>query len=321
MTLVAGDLLRLGDQTLAERRYGEAATIYLRAYQAARGGGSDGEQTIALSQLALAHLANGNRGLAGLWLERAGRLAGPAQPLARLSYLKARARWERQAGAAALAADTLAAAFAFALAADAWSEAADLAFALSLHGPADRQLDWARTALATALQGLACGREDARPDLAPFWENLAWAYSLAGQHAEALSAFVGARRAHRYSGDTLRRVRADLNVGRAYRLAGQPRTALGWLRETEAWMQEVLKAAPGDAAGLLLLADLRLELAECNLGLGRRAKALAQLSSARELAQGAARPDEASPPPRPTGPDSAVLAAIDLRLRELTATA
>lgn len=318
---VAGDLLRLGDQTLADRRYGEAVAIYLRAYQAARGGGSDGEQAIALSQLALAHLANGNHGLAGLWLERAGRLAGPAQPPAWLSYLKARARWERQAGAAARAADTLATAFAFALADDAWSEAADLAFALSLHGPSGRQLEWARTALATALQGCACGGDDARSDLAPFWENLAWAYSLAGHHAEALSAFVGARRAHRYSGDTLRRIRADLNVGRAYRLAGQPRTALGWLRETEGWLMGILKAAPEDGEARRLLAQLRLELAECNLDLGRRAKALALLASARELAQGAARPGEGSPPSPPAGPHTPVLATIDHRLRELAATA
>lgn len=308
---VADDLLRLGDETLAARRFGEAATIYLRAYQAARGQSSGGEVAIALSRLAMAHLANGNIPLAGLWLDRAARSAQPAQGRAWICFLRARARWERSQGASELATGTLQEAFACALAGDAFAEAADLALALAVHAPVEQQLDWARTALATALHGAAMADPAARPDLAPYWENLAWTYSLAGRHQEALSAFSGARRAQALSGDSRTRIRADLNMARAYRLAGQPRSAQGWLLETEGWLQTLLSAAPDDLAASLLMADLRLELAECSLAIGRRAPALALLASGQSMAQGV--PPEACPRA------SALQARIAARLAEVLA--
>jgi len=308
---VAGDLLRLGDETLAARRFGEAASIYLRAYQAARARSAAGEEVIALSQLALAHLANGNTPLAGLWLDRAARAADPGLPRAWACFLRARARWERSRGAHALALCSLQEAFACALAADAFSEAADLALSLSVHAPSDRQLDWARTALATALHAAASKEAGSPICLAPFWENLAWAYSSAGRHLEALGAFHGARRAQALSDDARVRIRADLNVGRAYRLAGQPNTALGWLRETESWLLTLLAAAPDEVAAILLMAETRLELAECCLAAGRKAQALALLASSERLS--------ASTPPEACGRASALQAKVAARLAGVVA--
>ena len=107
------------------------------------------------------------------------------------------------------------------------------------------------------------------------------------------------------------RIRAALNVGRAYRLAGQPNTALGWLRETESWLLTLLAAAPDEVAAILLMAETRLELAECCLAAGRKAQALALLASSERLS--------ASTPPEACGRASALQAKVAARLAGVVA--
>lgn len=253
-------LLEEGDQAFRRREVDAARAIYERAAAAT---GPEEAHVEALAQVARMYSIGGDEAAGRPWLERAGALARPDEPLGWSRYQLVRGVYERESGRRAAACATFESLYDYCLEREMPLRAIDPAHMVALAADdVAAQIEWAHKGIAAAEAGGAEGW------LAVLWNNLGWTFEGEGRYAEALAALEKARHYHRRTGGEMEKMIADFSVAKLLRLNGRRTQARALLLDTTEWAQRLYDEQPV-ADRLEWVGTCRLELGELELGEGR----------------------------------------------------
>jgi len=295
-------LLREGDRLFDQSKYDEAAATFRDAAAAAERAGDVSTRVEALSVLARCYLIRDRNAEGRPYIEQAGQLASPEHPKGWSRYLGVRGRFEwRDDKNLPAATRTFKAMFDYCMAHGLHNRAVDAAHMVAITGGDDEQIPWAMKGIEAAN---ASGDEGW---LGPLWNNLGWTYSARGQHDNALDALLKAREYHHRHSGPLPRLAADVFVGQAYRLAGQPDEARRWIDAANARAKEMLAEKPDDGGIKERLGNTHEQLGELDAARGATTTTVANLEQARALYVEAGAEQ--------WGPEE--LARVDQRLKQL----
>jgi tetratricopeptide (TPR) repeat protein len=207
------DLLRLGDELFAERKYDEAKRMYARAASA---NGPRHAYVEACAQVARMESLTGSLEQGEPWLELGFVRAGLDEPLGWSRLQLVVGIFERESGERAAAVERFEVLYAYCLAHELYQRAIDVAHHVVLASEdLQQQMEWSQKGIEAAEAGGLQGW------LAVLWNNKGAALEDQGRWEDALLAYETARDYHRQTGNPTRILIADWAVARALRMTGR----------------------------------------------------------------------------------------------------
>ncbi len=227
------ELLGRADSLFSSRKYDESREIYLKAVDRARNENDNAGLTEAYARIARTYLITERKEEGRTWLAKAAEIADPVQPSGWSRYLGVRGRFEWQDGDLKRAGETFREMYGYCSERKMHDRAIDAAHMVAIVGTTDEQIEWGKKGIAEAEAG------NVMHWLGPLWNNLGWTYESIGEYDKALEAYLKARENHWKYGDEMNKLIADWAVGHTYRLLGENKTAIQWLRPILSWAERL----------------------------------------------------------------------------------
>lgn len=243
----SSELVKQGDDLFDNNHQAQAIDLYKMAADTALAEKDNSSLTEAYAQVARCYLSMNEKEQGLPWLEKTEAVAKDTDPKGWTRYLgvKGRYLWRDsvdQTNEAAPVVEEAAKVFSdlydYSESHQMYERAVDAANMMSIAGDLDNRIQWGLKGIKAAEEG---GLDNS---LASLWNNLGWNYSDMGRYDESLAALKKARRYHYKKGLEKPMLISDWSVAYAFRMAGEPDSALLWCMRIVGWAKDIYEEDP-----------------------------------------------------------------------------